>query len=88
MTGTEDQARRGTPPFETAEFFIPSLDGGSGAVDLANALTTLNGVVHVGIDREAHRVSIEYDPDFSTPSAIKSNILAAGYPIDGSGDEG
>ncbi|GAC1464496.1 MAG: hypothetical protein NVS2B16_08240 [Chloroflexota bacterium] len=73
---------------ETVQYSIPSL-AGSGIAngvalekDLGNALTLLDGVGHVDINRETHMVTVDFDPDYMDLETLAYIIKGTGYPVD------
>jgi cation transport ATPase len=66
---------------EQVEFTIPGLSDTAGVTDLENVLVGISGVAHIYLDAAAHRVTVEYDPDFVDPVLLKNSVKGAGYPI-------
>jgi copper chaperone CopZ len=66
---------------ETAQFSIPLLSDDRQALDLGNVLTAVKGVASVHSDVRAHTVSVVYDADFTSRTALEGLIEDAGYPL-------
>ncbi len=72
---------------ETARYTIPGLvgnaDASSGALtqDLMNALTVLDGVGHVQVDRNSHVVTVDFDPDYMDLETLAYYVKGTGYPV-------
>lgn len=72
---------------QTISFEIPDLNHHE-VIDLSNALTALSGVASVDVDATKHTVRVEFDDSYAHPTLIRSNIVGAGYRVEGEGTEG
>lgn len=68
---------------ETAQLGVTSRLGHGGALDLANVLNSLSGVMHVDVDVRAHMVTVRYDRAHASPDLLAGCIKGAGYAPDG-----
>jgi copper chaperone CopZ len=68
---------------ETAQLGVTSRLGHGGALDLANALNSLSGVIHVDVNAATHVVTVQYDGAHASPDLLAGCIKGAGYAPDG-----
>lgn len=72
---------------EHITYTIPSLAGngdtGSAALtqDLLNALTVLDGVGQVDVDRDGQNVTVHFDPEYMDRDTLNYYIKGTGYPV-------
>lgn len=70
---------------QTVTFVVPGIASDRNAMDLANTLTSLNGVAHVAMDRAARSVSVRFDPDYANREIVEGTIEGSGYRVESRG---
>lgn len=68
---------------ETEHFSVPMLAGENQALDLANALNSLSGVMHVDVDASNRTVTVQYDPSHASRDLFQGCITGSGYMPNG-----
>lgn len=68
---------------ETEHFSVPMLTDETGALDLANALNSLSGVMNVEADPRSRSVTVRFDPSHASRDLLEKCIAGTGYMSDG-----
>lgn len=65
---------------QTASFDVENMTCPTCAITIEKALERIDGVTAVQVDPDAATVTVEFDPEQSTQTAIQEAISEAGFP--------
>lgn len=66
---------------QTTIFNVSGINDTNSAVTIRNAITSVEGVTNVSIDKDFSKVTITFDPTFVDLSKIESKIIDSGFNI-------